>query len=133
MENATEKENTNTPTLYADTNISMKSGRLVRDAELISNEKFVKISIATNKQYLDKNDEIQTTVNYFNALVSSNLTEAFEKAKDLKKGDWVYLKGEDSTQSFDTVEGYKKNDITLFAYKVTVKGDKGKETPTPST
>lgn len=121
-------ENTNQPNpedtkLFADTNISMKSGRLVKDAELIADGKFAKLRIATNKQYLNANKEIQTTTNYFNALVSSNLTDAFDNAKNLKKGDWVYLKGEDATQGFDTLEGYRKTETTIFAYKVGLKNE----------
>ncbi|MEQ8470024.1 MAG: single-stranded DNA-binding protein [Marinoscillum sp.] len=113
-----------TQNLFADTNVSMKSGHLVKDAEEIAEGKFIKIRIATNKQYLDANNEVQTTTNYFNALVSQNLKEAFETAKSLKKGDWIYLKGEDNTQSFDTAEGYKQTASTLFAYKVVLKKEK---------
>lgn len=106
--------------LFADTNVTMKSGHLVKDAETVSDGKFIKFRIASNKQYLS-GDEIKTTTNYFNAMVSSNLKEAFSVAKDLKKGDWVYLKGEDVTQSFDTPEGYKQTASTIFAYKVVLK------------
>lgn len=122
--------------LFADTNVSMKTGRVVFDADLIGNGKFAKIRIASNKQYLDKDNNIQTNVNYFNALVSSNLKNAFELAKDLKKGDWVYLKGKDSTQTFDTPEGYKKAETTIFAYKVVLKKAKKEqeqeEAPAPT-
>jgi single-stranded DNA-binding protein len=130
----TAKQTEATEKLFADTNVSMKTGRVVFDANLIGNGKFAKIRIATNKQYLDKDNNIQTNVNYFNALVSSNLTNAFEVAKILKKGDWVYLKGEDSTQNFDTPEGYKKTETTIFAYKVVLKKEKQEkeQVPTPS-
>ena len=107
--------------LFADTNISMKSGRLTRDATILSEGKFAKVTIACNEQYLDADNEVKSKTNYFNALVSSNLTDAFETVKDLKKGDWIYLKGKDATQSFDTPEGYKKTETTMFAYKVTLK------------
>ncbi len=119
----TTQQNTEEAKLFADTNVSVKSGRLVRDAEQISDGKFIKLRISTNKQYLDANKEIQTTTNYFNALVSSNLTEAFNTAKDLKKGDWIYLRGEDHTQPFDSLEGYRKAETTIFAYKVGVKNE----------
>ncbi|MCG8533231.1 MAG: hypothetical protein MI749_21600, partial [Desulfovibrionales bacterium] len=66
----------------------------------------------------------KTTTNYFNALVSANLKDAFDTAKSLKKGDWVYLKGEDVTKSFDTPEGYKQTASTIFAYKVVLKKEK---------
>jgi len=122
MSKPTKDQNTTPETkLFADTNISMKSGRLTRDAEIISEGKFVKFSIASNEQYLDANKEVKSNVNYFNALVSINLTESFDVAKDFQKGDWVYLKGKDATQSFDTPEGYKKSETTIFAYKVTLK------------
>ncbi len=142
MTTATENNNTqtqtnNTPTetetptptenlqeLFADTNVTMKSGRMVADAELIAKGKFVKIRIAANKQYMGADNEIKTNVNYFNALVSSNLQEAFAVAEALKKGDWVYIKGEDNTQSFDTPEGYKQMASTTFAYKVVLKREK---------
>ena len=128
------KENTKPTTtaqkLFADTNVSMKTGRLVGDPQILSHGKFAKIRIATNKQYLDANKNIQSTTNYFNALVSKNLKDAFAVTKDLKKGDWVYLKGEDSTQAFDTPEGYKKPETTMFAYKVVLKKEK-QQHPTP--
>lgn len=113
--------NTNQEELFADTNISMKSGRLVKDAELISDGQFVKIRLASNKQYLDANNEVQSMTNYFNILISSNLQDAFNIAKDLKKGEWAYIKGEDNSKSFDTPEGYKQTAITTFAYKVVKK------------
>ena len=121
--NQSEKEQ-----LFADTNVSMKTGHLTKDAEVISEGKFARIRIATNKQYLDREGNVQSTVNYFNALVSKNLTDAFELAKTFKKGDWIYLKGEDSTQIFDTPEGYKKTETTIFAYKVALKKEKQSET-----
>ncbi|MDO5970316.1 single-stranded DNA-binding protein [Flavivirga aquimarina] len=125
MSKKTETQNeTNQETkLFADTNVSMKSGRLVKDAELVGKGKFVRLRIATNKQYLDANKEVQTNTNYFNALVSSNLKNAFEAAQDLKKCDWVYLKGEDAKQSFDTLEGYRKAETIIYAYKVGLKNE----------
>lgn len=111
--------------LFADTNISMKSGNLVKDAEVIGDGKFVKFRIASNKQYADTKGEVKTNTNYFTAMVSKNLSEAFEIAKAFKKGDWVYVKGEDSTKSFDTPEGYKQTASTIFAYKVVLKKKAG--------
>ncbi|MEQ9230485.1 MAG: hypothetical protein RIF46_07355, partial [Cyclobacteriaceae bacterium] len=71
----TKTEETQTETkqdnLFADTNISMKSGRLVKDAELIADGKFVKFRLATNKQY-ESDGDVKTLVNYFNILVSKN-------------------------------------------------------------
>lgn len=111
--------------LFADTNISMKSGHLTKDAELIAEGKFIKFRIAANKEYIDpQNGEVQTIANYFNVMVSANLTDAFKIAKDLKKGDWAYIKGEDSTRSIDTIEGYKDTGVTTFAYKVVLKKPK---------
>ncbi|MDW3191272.1 MAG: single-stranded DNA-binding protein [Cytophagales bacterium] len=115
--------------LYSDTNISMKSGRLVKDAETIAEGRFIKFRIASNKQYLDQNQEIKAVTNYFNVLVSSNLTDAFEEAQSLKKGEWVYIKGEDNSKSFDTPEGYKQNAVTTFAYKVAKKDNSQTEIP----
>lgn len=106
--------------LFADTNISMKSGRLVKDAELIADGRFLKIRLASNKQY-ENGDEVKSMTNYFNILISSNLSKAFDVAKDLKKGDWAYFKGEDSSKSFDTPEGYKQTAVTTYAYHVTKK------------
>ncbi|MDN5215563.1 single-stranded DNA-binding protein [Fulvivirgaceae bacterium BMA12] len=107
--------------LFADTNISMKTGHLTKDAEVISDGKYAKIRFASNKEYETSEGEVKTRTSYFNALVNSNLTDAFETAKTLKKGDWVYLKGEDVTKSFDTPEGYKQTASTIFAYKVVLK------------
>lgn len=112
--------------LYRDTNISMKSGRLVKDAELVSDGKFVRIRLANNKQYA-VGDEIKDITNYFTILVSQNLKDAFETARDLKKGEWTYIKGEDSSKSFDTAEGYKQTAITTYAYKVTRRAEKAEQ------
>ncbi|MGH1384311.1 single-stranded DNA-binding protein [Kordia sp.] len=139
MSNNTKTENqTSTTTnqeeqkLFADTNISMKSGRLVQDAQTIADGKFVKFRIAANKQFLGSDGEVKSNVNYFGALVSSNLTDAFETAKSLKKGDWVYFKGEDATQGFDTPEGYRKTETTTFAYQVTLKKQKSESENQPN-
>nr|WKN34375.1 single-stranded DNA-binding protein [Tunicatimonas sp. TK19036] len=113
--------NTQETKLFADTNITMKSGHLVRDCEVIGEGRYAKLRIASNKQYAGENGEVLTQTNYFDALVSKNLKEAFDTAIALKKGDWVYLKGEDSTRSFDTPEGYKQTASTIFAYKVALK------------
>ena len=124
MSNQPNQTETNTAVdqdnLFADTNISMKSGRLVKDAELIADGRFLKIRLASNKQY-ENGDEVKSITNYFNILISSNLSKAFDVAKNLKKGDWAYFKGEDSSKSFDTPEGYKQTAITTYAYHVTKK------------
>ncbi len=115
--------------LFADTNISQKSGHLTKDVELIAEGKFAKFRIASNKEYIDsQSGEVKTVTNYFNILVSANLTDAFNSSKDLKKGDWVYLKGEDSTRPIDTMEGYKDTGVTTFAYKVVLKRAKADTT-----
>lgn len=119
-ENKTEQNNENLNDLFADTNVSMKSGRLVRDAELVGDGKFVKFRIATNKQY-ESDGEVKELVNYFNIMVSSNLEKAFGEAKDLRKGDWAYIKGEDSSKSVDTPEGHKETAVTTFAWRVVKK------------
>jgi len=110
--------------LFADTNISQKSGRLTKDVELIGEDKYAKFRIATNKEFLDTKGDVQNVTNYFNIIVSSNLSDAFGIAKNLKKGDWVYIKGEDNSRSIDTVEGYKDTGVTTFAYKVVLKKPK---------
>ena len=114
--------------LFADTNVTMKTGHLVKDAEIVSDGKYAKIRFASNREYLSKEGEVKTNTNYFNALVSSNLKDAFAVAKDLKKGDWAYVKGEDVTKSFDTPEGYKQTASTIFAYKVVLKKAKADTT-----
>ena len=115
------EETNDSPALFADINVNMKSGHLVKDSELVGQDKFVKFRFASNKQYEDQSGEVKTNTNYFDVLISSSLTEAFELAKGFKKGDWVYVKGEDSTRSFDTPEGYKKMASTIFAYHVALK------------
>ena len=114
--------------LFADTNICQKSGHLTKDVELIGEGKYAKFRIATNKEFLDTKGDVQNVTNYFNIIVSSNLADAFGIAKDLKKGDWVYIKGEDSSRSIDTVEGYKDTGVTTFAYKVLLKKAKDQKT-----
>ncbi len=109
--------------LFADTNITMKSGHLTKNPEIVGDGKYVKVRIASNKQY-EVDGEIKTNTNYFNIMVSSNLTEAFELTKSFKKGDWAYFKGEDSTKSFDTPEGYKQTASTIFAYHAVLKKEK---------
>lgn len=117
--------------LFADINVNMKSGHLVRDAELVKNGQFVKIRIASNQQYLGENNEPKNITDYFNILVSRNLQEAYNIAKDLKKGDWAYFKGKDHSKSFDTPEGYKQTGSTLFAYKATLKRQAGSKEDQP--
>ena len=108
--------------LFADTNITMKSGHLTKDAEIVGDGNYVKMRFASNKQYQVVGEEtIKTSTNYFDAMISHHLKEAFDLAKDFKKGDWIYIKGEDSTKSFDTPEGYKKTANTIFAYHVGLK------------
>lgn len=110
--------------LFSDTNVTMKSGHCVKDAELVGDGKYVKLRFAANKQYQHGDGDIQTNTNYFDALISHHLKEAFELAQGFKKGDWIYLKGEDSTKSFDTPEGFKKTACTIFAYHVALKKEK---------
>ena len=111
--------------LFSDINITMKSGHLIKDAEVIGDGRYVKLRFASNREYETADHEIKTNTNYFNALIPSQLTKSFEKAKAFKKGDWIYLKGEDNTQSFDTPEGYKRTASTIFAYHVALKKAKG--------
>ena len=109
--------------LFADTNVTMQTGHMVRDAEIVGEGKYVKLRFASNKQY-EKDGEVKNNTNYFDAMISHNLKEAFETSQNFKKGDWIYLKGEDSTRSFDTLEGYKKTASTIFAYHVGLKKTK---------
>jgi len=116
--------------LFSDTNVTMKSGHCVKDAEIVGEGKYVKLRFASNKQFENPhNGEIKTNTNYFDALISYHLKEAFDLAKTFKKGDWIYLKGEDSTKSFDTPEGYKKTASTIFAYHVVLKKEKALTPP----
>jgi single-stranded DNA-binding protein len=117
--------------LFSDTNITMKSGHLLTDAVIVGEGKYVKLRFASNKQFASTDGEIKTNTNFFNALVSYHLKEAFDLAKDLKKGDWIYLKGEDSTKSFDTPEGFKQTACTIFAYHVVLKKPKNSESTHP--
>ncbi|MFY0601644.1 MAG: single-stranded DNA-binding protein [Cyclobacteriaceae bacterium] len=121
-ETKTEETQEQTATqLFADINVSMKSGHLTKDPEIVGDGKYAKLRIASNKQYLNADSEIKTNTNYFDVLISSNLKEAFELACTFKKGDWAYVKGEDSTKSFETPEGYKKTACTIFAYHAALK------------
>ena len=116
--------------LFSDTNVTMKSGHCVKDAEVVGEGKYVKLRIASNKQFENPHDgEIRTNTNYFDALISYHLKEQFDLAQTFKKGDWIYLKGEDSTKSFDTPEGYKKTASTIFAYHVVLKKERSLTTP----
>lgn len=113
--------------LFADTNYTTKSGKLLKDPILISDGKFAKIIFSSTKEYLDKNEEVKTTTNYFNALVSSNLENAFETTKTLKEGDLIYLKGEDRTRLVDTIEGYKETALTIHVNKIGLKKVNGNQ------
>ncbi|MEO1256634.1 MAG: hypothetical protein AAFY41_17335, partial [Bacteroidota bacterium] len=80
--------------LFSDTNVTMKSGHCVKDAEIVGEGKYVKLRFASNKQFENPhNGEIKTNTNYFDALISYYLKEAFDLAKTFKKGDWIYIKG----------------------------------------
>ena len=114
--------------LFSDTNVTMKSGHCVKDAEVVGEGKYVKLRIASNKQFENPHDgEIRTNTNFFDALISYHLKEQFDLAQTFKKGDWIYLKGEDSTKSFDTPEGYKQTASTIFAYHAVLKKEKTPE------
>ena len=120
--------------LYTDINLTWKSGRLVRDAEIIANGKFVRFTLANNYEYKEQgSEEVKTLTNWFNILVSKKKEGAFSAAKGLKKGEWVYLKGNDSTRSVDTLQGYKENVATIYAFEISVKNEKQQEnTPAPA-
>jgi len=122
-DNRKEKEKVEERVLFADINVTMKSGHLTRDAEIVGDGKYVKLRFASNKQY-EHEGTIKTNTNYFDAMISANLTDAFTMASAFKKGDWIYLKGQDSTRSFDTPEGYKKTANTIFAYHISLKKEK---------
>lgn len=126
-----DKQERDISSLFVDVNVSMKSGHLTRDAEIVGGGKYVKMRFAGNKEY-EVNGAVKSHTNYFEALVSSNLSETFDLAASLKKGDWIYLKGEDSTRSFDTPEGYKKTANTIFAYHVALKKEKGAPASEPA-
>lgn len=129
-DNNVKQHNENQDKLFADTNISMKSGRLVKDAEVIADGRYVRFRIGTNKQY-EQDGEVKNLVNFFNILVSHNLEDAFNEAKELRKGDWAYVKGEDSSKSVDTPEGHKETAVTTFAWKVVKKNTSEENNPVP--
>ncbi len=108
------------PRLYADLNVSEKIGRLTADPRIIddANGAYATFSIAVNKQYYDKDGEIQKLVNYFNVIVSSNLEKSFEVVKRLRKGDRIHIKGEDRIGSYEDDEGNKKLSHKIRAYNV---------------
>ncbi|MFY0689064.1 MAG: single-stranded DNA-binding protein [Cyclobacteriaceae bacterium] len=116
--------------LFADTNITWKSGNLVRDPELVADGAYLKLRIAANKQFKNKEGELKTNTNYFNVLVSSKLEKVFSVATEFKKGDWIFLKGEDGTKSIDTLQGYKETACTIYPFEVGLK--KAKSQPEQS-
>lgn len=111
--------------VFADTNVSMKTGRLVKDPEPYQDGKFIKFTIAGNKKYEYPDGTEKTFTNYFNAIVARTYSDAYGIAKDLKKGDWVYLRGEDNSFSFKTDDGEKQNSNTIFIYQLALKGRPG--------
>lgn len=111
--------------VFADTNVSMKTGRLVRDPEPYQEGKFIKFTIAANKKYEYPDGTEKTFTNYFNAIVARSYTDAFGVAQTLRKGDWVYLRGEDNSFSFNTKDGEKQNANTIFIYQLALKGRPG--------
>ncbi|MCB0448122.1 MAG: hypothetical protein KDD03_11540, partial [Gelidibacter sp.] len=66
------------PDLFSDTNVTMKSGRMTKDTIMVSDDKFAKLRIAGNKQYLNNEGEVSTLTNYFNILISKKLEKAYE-------------------------------------------------------
>ena len=63
-----EQPETSITQLFADINVTMKSGHLTKDPEIVGDGKYAKIRIASNKQY-EVEGEVKTNTNYFNVLV----------------------------------------------------------------
>jgi single-stranded DNA-binding protein len=124
-ESSTAEKSDSLKIVFADTNVSMKTGRLVKDPEPYQDGKFIRFTIAGNKKYQYADGTEKTFTNYFNAIVARTYTEAYEAAKELRKGDWVFMRGEDNSFSFKTSDGEKQNGNTIFIYQLALKGRPG--------
>jgi len=81
-------------------------GNLGNDPEvrrLESGIAVAKVSIATNENYKDKNDQWQTRTEWHNIIMWRNLAERAER--DLKKGKLIYVEGKLTHRKWQDKDG----------------------------
>jgi single-strand DNA-binding protein len=94
-------------------------GNLTRDPEIKampSGTKVANFSLATNRNYKDKDGNRQESVEYHNIVAFSKLGELC--AQYLKKGAQAYVEGRIQTRSWDDASGAKKYRTEIIAENV---------------
>ena len=94
-------------------------GHLGQDPEVITlagGNSLVKVSIATNETYKDKNGEFQNNTQWHNLVIWGKLGERM--SNKLSKGNYVLITGKIENKSWETKEGDKRKstDIKVNAY-----------------
>ncbi len=95
-------------------------GNLTRDPELKalpSGTKVVSFSIATNRNYKDKDGKRQESVEYHNIVSFGRQAEVISQY--LKKGRPIYLEGRLQTRSWDGADGKKnyRTEVVLESFQ----------------
>lgn len=83
-------------------------GNAGRDAELKGEHQFLLMSVATSENYQDKSGEWKESTEWHNVKFSGYL---FDKAKQIKKGDLLMIKGKLKTYEKDN---FKSLQIVAF-------------------
>lgn len=82
-------------------------GNLTQDPELAnSSTSLVAVSVATNRQYKDRNGDKQESVEYHNLVAFGRTAEVM--VEYLNKGDQIYVEGRLETRSWENDQGEKR-------------------------
>ena len=83
-------------------------GNAGKDAEQVGEHKFIVMSLATSERYQDKSGEWKDSTEWHSVKLSGY---TFDKAKEIKKGDKILVKGKITTYERD---GIKSTQIVAF-------------------
>lgn len=102
-------------------------GNIGKEPELkkIGEVSYCAFTLATNKNYKDKNGEWQQKTEWHNIVVWR--TPAEYAAKYLKKGNLTLIEGEITTRSWEDQQGNKKYTTEIIADKVKLLERKSKD------
>lgn len=88
----------------------------------------LKLRLATNESYLDKNRTRQERVEYHSVIVWGKRGESL--AKILQKGSKVFIEGSNRTSSYDDKDGNKRYKTEVVASNVILGGGGARNTST---
>lgn len=109
-------------------NRALLLGNLCADPELrvtSGGQSVLKLRLATNESYLDKDRTRQERVEYHSVVVWGKRAEALSKF--LAKGSRIFVEGGIRTSSYDDKEGNKKYRTEIVASNIILSGSGGGE------